>query len=153
DRRAPLIRDRGSGVGDQGSRKNTEDLVMKLQSAAIAAIGVCSILAPALQSQAVQTPPAGQAATPPTTPGAPAEGRGRGGGRGNPPGASTYAQFCASCHGPTLRGGVAGSLVDDVWKFGGDDASITASIHDGRPGTAMVGFKDLINDEQIRQLI
>ena len=127
---------------------------MKLQSAAIVAIGVCSILAPALHSQAVQTPPAGQAATPPTTPpGAPAEGRGRGGGRGNPPGASTYAQFCASCHGPTLRGGVAGSLVDDVWKFGGDDASITASIHDGRPGTAMVGFKDLINDEQIRQLI
>jgi aldose sugar dehydrogenase len=43
--------------------------------------------------------------------------------------------------------------MDEDWKFGGDDASITASIHDGRPGTAMAPFKDLITDEQIRQLV
>ena len=43
--------------------------------------------------------------------------------------------------------------MDEDWKFGGDDASITASIRDGRPGTAMVPFKDLITDEQIRQLV
>ena len=43
--------------------------------------------------------------------------------------------------------------MDQDWKFGGDDASITASIHDGRPGTAMMPFKDLITDEQIRQLV
>jgi aldose sugar dehydrogenase len=126
---------------------------------------VCAI-APVLASQTPQTPQTPPAQPPaqgtPATPGAPAtppaggsaEGRGQGrGGRGQMPGAATYAQFCASCHGPTLQGGAAGSLVDDVWKFGGDDASITASIHDGRPGTAMVSFKDMITDEQIRQLV
>jgi glucose/arabinose dehydrogenase len=43
--------------------------------------------------------------------------------------------------------------VDSEWKFGGDDASITASIRDGRQGTAMTAFKDIITDEQIRQLV
>jgi glucose/arabinose dehydrogenase len=116
---------------------------------------------PLARSLANQNPPA---QTPPATPPAgqppqaqapqqPGGSQGRGGGRGPLPGAAIYAQFCASCHGPTLQGGAAGSLVDGVWKFGGDDASITASIHDGRPGTAMVSFKDLINDEQIRQLV
>ena len=36
-----------------------------------------------------------------------------------------YGELCASCHGPKLTGGLAPSLLDDVWKFGGDDASIT----------------------------
>jgi glucose/arabinose dehydrogenase len=67
--------------------------------------------------------------------------------------AAIYAQYCAACHGPNLTGGVAASLVDAEWKFGGDDASITASIRDGRQGTAMTAFKDLINDEQVRQLV
>jgi glucose/arabinose dehydrogenase len=98
------------------------------------------------------TPPAGQQ-TGGSAAGQTAQpGGGRGGGRGMA-GADTYAQFCASCHGPTLQGGVAQSLVDDDWKFGGDDASIIASIKDGRPGTPMVAFKDLINDEQVRQLL
>ena len=43
--------------------------------------------------------------------------------------------------------------MDEDWKFGGDDVSIAASIRDGRPGTAMTPFKDLITDEQIRQLV
>ena len=43
--------------------------------------------------------------------------------------------------------------MDEEWKFGGDDASITASIREGRPGTAMVPFKDLITEEQSRQLV
>jgi glucose/arabinose dehydrogenase len=64
-----------------------------------------------------------------------------------------YAQHCASCHGPKLEGGAASSLLDEVWKFGGDDASVTASIRDGRPGTAMMPFKDILNDEQLRQLV
>ena len=61
--------------------------------------------------------------------------------------------YCASCHGPTLQGGSATSLMDEDWKFGGDDASITATIRDGRAGTAMAPFKDILNDEQIRQVV
>jgi aldose sugar dehydrogenase len=106
-------------------------------------------------SAAPQNPPQ---PPPPTAPpaGGSAAGQapaGRGGGRGNNPAPGLYGQFCASCHGPTLQGGSAQSLVDDVWKFGGDDASVTSSIRDGRAGTPMVAFKDLLNDEQIRQLV
>ena len=110
--------------------------------------------------QATQNPPPAQnppATPPPATPpaqpagGSAQPGPGRGG-RGNPA-AGLVAQFCASCHGPTLQGGSATSLMDEDWKFGGDDASITASIRDGRPGTAMTPFKDLITEEQIRQLV
>src|ERR1700752_3219584 len=105
---------------------------------------------------ATQNPPPAQ--TPPHGPG-PAQpvggsaqgGPGRGG-RGNPS-AGLVTQFCASCHGPTLQGGSAASLMDEDWKFGGDDASIAASIREGRAGTAMAPFKDLITEEQIRALV
>ena len=90
--------------------------------------------AAAPQNPPPQPPPTAQ---PPIGGSAAAPGQGRGG-RGGSPGAAVYAQFCASCHGPTLQGGSAGSLVDGEWKFGSDDASIVASIRDGRPGTAMV---------------
>lgn len=73
-------------------------------------------------------------------------------GRPNPA-AALYAQHCAACHGPKLEGGAASSLLDDVWKFGGDDANVAASIRDGRPGTAMLPFKDVIDDQQIRLLL
>jgi glucose/arabinose dehydrogenase len=99
------------------------------------------------QTTPPQTPPAGQ---PPAGGSEGGGGRGRGGG---PPGSAAYAQFCASCHGPNLQGGSATSLVDDDWKFGGDDVSIIASIRDGRPGTAMVAFKEILNEDQIRQLV
>jgi mono/diheme cytochrome c family protein len=108
------------------------------------------IALPASEWQTLPQPPA--TAQPPVGGSAAAPGQGRGSGQGSP-GAAVYAQFCASCHGPTLQGGSAASLVDGDWKFGGDDASIVASIRDGRPGTAMVPFKDLLNDEQIRQLV
>ena len=64
-----------------------------------------------------------------------------------------YAQYCASCHGPTLQGGLATSLLDDEWKHGADDASITKTILSGVAGTAMVPFKGVLNDEQVRQLV
>jgi glucose/arabinose dehydrogenase len=125
-------------------RKAAAASMFAAMSAAAPSAG--GLLLGSTQGQAPPAAPAGQ-----TTGGSAAgQGQGRGGG---PPGAATYAQFCASCHGPTLQGGTAGSLVDDVWKFGGDDASITASIRDGRAGTPMVAFKDLVTEEQIRQLL
>jgi glucose/arabinose dehydrogenase len=123
---------------------------MMLSAVKSAWLPVC--LAAAVSAQPQQTPPSPPPGAPPVqAPGGSAAG-GRGG-RGNNPSVATYAQFCASCHGPTLQGGSATNLLDDDWKFGGDDASIAASIRDGRPGTAMVAFKDLLNAEQIRQLV
>ena len=70
-----------------------------------------------------QNPPVTPASPPTTTPqpvgGSAQPGPGRGG-RGNPA-AGLVTQFCASCHGPTLQGGSAASLMDEDWKFGGDD--------------------------------
>lgn len=110
------------------------------------------ILRAELQQNPPATPPATQPPTP--APGGSAAGQGQGrGGRGNNPAVATYAQFCAACHGPNLAGGSAGSLLDEDWKFGGDDASISASILNGRPGTAMAPFKDVLNAEQVRQLV
>ena len=68
-----------------------------------------------------QNPPAAAPAQAPAPGGSAQGGPGRGG-RGNPA-AGLVAQFCASCHGPTLQGGSAASLMDEDWKFGGEDAS------------------------------
>jgi aldose sugar dehydrogenase len=67
--------------------------------------------------------------------------------------AALFTDFCANCHGTTPRGGMAPSLLDDSWHFGGDDTSLTTTIREGRPGTAMLGFKAALSDAQIRSLI
>ncbi|MPZ19700.1 MAG: glucose sorbosone dehydrogenase [Luteitalea sp.] len=64
-----------------------------------------------------------------------------------------YAELCSSCHGPTLAGGQAPSLLDDTWNFGGDDESIAQSIRDGRPSTAMPPFKAALSEQEIRALV
>lgn len=74
-------------------------------------------------------------------------------GRGGSPAPALYAQFCAGCHGPTLGGGLAASLVDDEWKHASDDAGLARVIAAGVPGTPMLPFKDLLDEQQIRQLV
>jgi aldose sugar dehydrogenase len=64
-----------------------------------------------------------------------------------------YAKTCAACHGPTLAGGRAQSLVDDRWTFGGDDKSIAASIREGRADGAMPAFKATLSESQILGLV
>jgi aldose sugar dehydrogenase len=125
---------------------------------AVVSIVWFTVLSPLMGSQSTQTPPpappaGAPAGQPPVGGSAAGQGQGRGRSGQGSPGAAAYAQFCASCHGPTLQGGSATSLVDDDWKFGGDDASIVASIREGRPGTAMAPFKDLLSEEQVRQLV
>jgi aldose sugar dehydrogenase len=66
---------------------------------------------------------------------------------------AVYDQRCAACHGRNLEGGAAGSLVDDVWKFGGADTDIVETIRNGRKGTAMAAFKDVLTDDQIWALV
>jgi glucose/arabinose dehydrogenase len=64
-----------------------------------------------------------------------------------------YAERCAACHGMALQGGQAKSLLDDVWRFGGDDASMTASIRDGRAAAGMPPFGGVMSDQEIRALV
>jgi glucose/arabinose dehydrogenase len=76
----------------------------------------------------------------------------QGGGRTSP-GAQAYTTYCVGCHGSTLTGGRAPTLLDETWRFGGDDASVRTSIHEGRAGTEMPPFKTLLTDEDITGVI
>ena len=67
--------------------------------------------------------------------------------------AKTYVEICASCHGKTLAGDRASSLLDDQWSYGGDDASLADSIRNGRPGTAMMPFKAVLDERQIQSVV
>jgi cytochrome c551/c552 len=69
---------------------------------------------------------------------------------------------CVGCHGGLAGGAMGPSLRDTVWKFGGSDQALFASIHDGRPDgmpawgktTSVVGEQhDTLSDQQIQQLI
>jgi len=64
-----------------------------------------------------------------------------------------YAESCAGCHGAGLEGGSAPSLLSGTWKHGGDDASLAASIRDGRPDGGMPAFGAALAEKEIRSLI
>jgi glucose/arabinose dehydrogenase len=67
--------------------------------------------------------------------------------------AKIITEMCAGCHGPNLVGGTAPNLLDDVWKFGGDDESILRSIRVGYPQLGMVGYAGLITEPEMRSLV
>ncbi|MGR3606838.1 cytochrome-c oxidase, cbb3-type subunit III [Sulfitobacter sp.] len=52
-------------------------------------------------------------------------------------GATIFAENCASCHGENALGIQdmgAPNLTDEAWVYGGDDATMFKTIHDGRQG-------------------
>lgn len=53
-------------------------------------------------------------------------------------GAASYAERCASCHGPKGQGGSAPSVVDGELRHGASDWAVFKVVKDGVPGTAMV---------------
>ncbi|MGH9160853.1 MAG: PQQ-dependent sugar dehydrogenase [Vicinamibacteraceae bacterium] len=69
------------------------------------------------------------------------------------PYAQTYTDYCSGCHGSTLSGGRAPTLFDDTWRVGADEASLTATIREGLPGTEMPPFKDVLTQAQIEGLV
>jgi len=72
-------------------------------------------------------------------------------------GARVFAQHCASCHGPEGRGdGPAGQALDPpAADLRGPRAPHLRGIprrqiiEEGRPGTAMVGWKDVLSPEDL----
>jgi aldose sugar dehydrogenase len=64
-----------------------------------------------------------------------------------------YTDNCASCHGADMSGGSASSRVDAIWRYRGDDASITRSIRDGNPDAGMPAMRQALNDAEIRALV
>jgi aldose sugar dehydrogenase len=64
-----------------------------------------------------------------------------------------YTEKCARCHGPDMAGGAASSLVDGVWRYGGDDSQISASIRNGHPEVGMPAMGKEVNAPEIRGLV
>lgn len=72
-----------------------------------------------------------------------------------PPGGipGKYVTLCAGCHGATLAGGTAPSLLDDEWAHGGSDDDLARSIRDGWPTSGMPAFRQALNDAEIRAMV
>jgi len=64
-----------------------------------------------------------------------------------------YGELCASCHGPKLTGAQAPSLLDDVWRLGGDDASISRSIKEGNLAAGMPPMGNALSEQEIRAMV
>jgi cytochrome c55X len=58
-------------------------------------------------------------------------------------------QDCGSCHGLTMRGGLGPALLPENLK-GKSAEYITATILDGRTGTAMPPWKPILSPEDAR---
>lgn len=71
-----------------------------------------------------------------------------------PEAAALYAENCASCHGDKGQGNYefgAPALNDAIWLYGGDRATVFATIYHGRAGV-MPYWSGRLDDSTIRQL-
>jgi glucose/arabinose dehydrogenase len=64
-----------------------------------------------------------------------------------------FEQNCAACHGRTLKGAMAGSLLDNQWTTDGSDRALQRAITEGIAGTSMPAFGKTLTQEQIRTLV
>ncbi|MCU4674935.1 PQQ-dependent sugar dehydrogenase [Catenovulum sp. 2E275] len=64
-----------------------------------------------------------------------------------------FKQNCASCHGESLQGGLAKSLVDNQWQYGSSDKDILATIRNGVAEAGMPAWKALLSEEEMRGLV
>lgn len=60
---------------------------------------------------------------------------------------------CVACHGNNARGAVGPDLTDNEWLRAPSDEMIFNTIRNGRSGTLMSPFKDMLDDRQIWQLV
>jgi mono/diheme cytochrome c family protein len=75
-------------------------------------------------------------------------------------GANIFASTCASCHGETGKGdGIAGQSLEpkpkDLSQVNAvaSDGFLFWRISKGSPGTAMIGWSGILDDEQIWQVV
>ena len=61
-------------------------------------------------------------------------------------------QDCGSCHGMTLKGGLGPPLTPDALARKPRQAMV-ATVLNGRPGTAMPPWSELLEPEEIRWLV
>jgi len=68
-------------------------------------------------------------------------------------GAETYSVSCAPCHGVQGEGGIGKPLHSNAFIQSQTNSELVDFILAGRPGTAMAGFKDRLDEEEIANAI
>lgn len=66
-------------------------------------------------------------------------------------GYDTYTQRCASCHGLSGEGGAGPQMKGVATRLSAEKHLET--VRNGRTGTAMIGFKDQLSDEEIQAVV
>lgn len=66
-------------------------------------------------------------------------------------GYDTYTQRCASCHGVSGEGGAGPQMKGVATRLSAEKHLET--VRNGRTGTAMIGFKDQLSDEEIQAVV
>ncbi|MCB0747650.1 MAG: PQQ-dependent sugar dehydrogenase, partial [Ignavibacteriae bacterium] len=68
-------------------------------------------------------------------------------------GSKNYKQYCATCHGANLQGGMSQSLADGKWMFGNKDADLIKNIKNGIPKNGMPAFEAVLSEVEIKDLV
>jgi mono/diheme cytochrome c family protein len=70
-----------------------------------------------------------------------------------PDATALYKKHCVMCHAANGDSKMPGmSFTDGVWKHGSSVKEVSAIIHDGVKGTAMLPFKNKLSDAEIETL-
>lgn len=64
-----------------------------------------------------------------------------------------YQQHCAQCHGVSLQGGNAQSMVDGIWLYGAGGGTLKKVIKHGITVAGMPAYEDTLSDEEISGLV
>jgi len=104
------------------------------------------------------TPAEGEAAAAPAEGEAAAAAPAQGGAAASDPAAVEAGQAlfvgklgCYGCHGQDGGGGMGPALNDSTWIYGGDEAAILETLHNGRPG-GMPAFGNQASEEELQQV-
>lgn len=68
-------------------------------------------------------------------------------------GAILYSANCAACHGVQGEGGIGLALYQSPWIQERTNAELVQFIFDGRPGTAMAGFDERLNETEAADIV
>lgn len=68
-------------------------------------------------------------------------------------GRELFSRNCAVCHGAFAQGGAGPDLTNPAWQSGVTDAQIDEVIGNGKPGTAMPGFAEKLNEQDRAEVI
>ena len=68
-------------------------------------------------------------------------------------GEEVFLNICANCHGPEGKGDIGPALNSDDFRSAYDDDDTFAVVADGHTGTVMIGWGNILTEEQIWDVI